>query len=651
MRYRRLGRTNLKVSEVGFGTCQLRMVPVHQAIETLVTGFNMGVNIVHTAPDYGDAPELIAEAIRVSGRHVYVCSNGWGSTSYFEQLFEDTISKFGHKGSNGKVQLDFFGIASVEDREILHEDVWGSQGLVAFLQRKKREGVLLHTFCTSHGSPDYIHGLIKSDVFDAVMFAYNPLGYHMLSFTPPDDRGREAVDANLALFELAHARDVGVMLMEVLAGGLLCRSRAFPARIPLQTGNAQATPTHASLPAVSELLRYILRRAPTVACVMPGTASVEEALENASAGHGVLGGSVGLESVVSAVVDQLQNSVCSRCGQCEPLCSRQLPISWLFRASDIERTGAVSFETPQQRQYFDIHPVTEGAVCSACDNHSCRCPQGIDIPGQLVQRHGQMMQMFRTGVVPGPMVASDTQPSKYAGRWISGTCSSPNAVIVIQNIGTHGWHLAEDRPSVHLLMHRADDDKVVGRLRLRAEVPSGGIAYFPLEQSREDGAALARLSLALLDKEGKTMEDIELEQLSVARIDDHQPTPELARAHAVRYGDHSLPSHFIPGQRCRAWVDVRNEGTQRWEPHPPDGQAVNLVLRVEQVTHQFPLPHPVAPQETARVQMVFLWPSTSDPVVLTVDMVKQNVTYFSNARSAPLQLTSKAVANLPTKEG
>ncbi|SFI57982.1 aminotransferase class III-fold pyridoxal phosphate-dependent enzyme [Nitrosomonas sp. Nm34] len=143
------------------------------------------------------------------------------------------------------------------------------------------------------------------------------------------------------------------------------------------------------------------------------------------------------------------------------------------------------------------------------------------------------------------------------------------------------------------------------------------------------------------------MEYIELEPLSIACIDS-PPAPEPARAHAVRYVDHSLPSHFIPGQWCRAWVDVRNEGTQRWEPHPPDGQAVNLVLRVEQVTHQFPLPHPVDPQEAARVQMVFLWPSTSDPVVLTVDMVKQNVTYFSDARSALLQLTSNVTANPPT---
>jgi aryl-alcohol dehydrogenase-like predicted oxidoreductase len=42
MNYRRLGRTNLDVSVVAFGTCQLRLVPEAQAINTLLKGFELG---------------------------------------------------------------------------------------------------------------------------------------------------------------------------------------------------------------------------------------------------------------------------------------------------------------------------------------------------------------------------------------------------------------------------------------------------------------------------------------------------------------------------------------------------------------------------------------------------------------------------------
>jgi aryl-alcohol dehydrogenase-like predicted oxidoreductase len=52
MQRRRPGRTNPEVSVVGFGTCQLRMVTRTWAIDTLPRGFDFGVNLVHTAPDY-----------------------------------------------------------------------------------------------------------------------------------------------------------------------------------------------------------------------------------------------------------------------------------------------------------------------------------------------------------------------------------------------------------------------------------------------------------------------------------------------------------------------------------------------------------------------------------------------------------------------
>ena len=66
MEYRRLGRTELQVSAVGTGTGQLRLVPEKQAIDTLLKSFALGVNIVHTAPDYGNAEEIVG---RVSGSH------------------------------------------------------------------------------------------------------------------------------------------------------------------------------------------------------------------------------------------------------------------------------------------------------------------------------------------------------------------------------------------------------------------------------------------------------------------------------------------------------------------------------------------------------------------------------------------------------
>jgi hypothetical protein len=178
MQYNPVGKTALSISAVGFGTCQLRLVPEQQAIETLTRGFELGVNWVHTAPDYEGADDLVARAIAESGYPVMAFSQGYGDMAYFAYLFESTRQKF------NKNHLEMFGIACIEDREALGENVWGPGGMIDFLVQKKQEGRLGGIFCTTHGAPDYVSRLITCGYFDAVMLAYNPLGFHLLSYDP-----------------------------------------------------------------------------------------------------------------------------------------------------------------------------------------------------------------------------------------------------------------------------------------------------------------------------------------------------------------------------------------------------------------------------------------------------------------------------------
>ena len=71
MQTRPVGRSGIHLSVVGFGTAQLQMVPEQQAVDTLVRGFDLGVNWVHTAPDYGGIDPWIQKAIEISGRTVH----------------------------------------------------------------------------------------------------------------------------------------------------------------------------------------------------------------------------------------------------------------------------------------------------------------------------------------------------------------------------------------------------------------------------------------------------------------------------------------------------------------------------------------------------------------------------------------------------
>ncbi len=135
MEYRRLGRTGLRVSAVAFGTCQLRLVPEREALATLRRAFELGVNLVHTAPDYEGATELVARAVRESGRDVIVANQGYGSPAQLERQFETTCTLLDTD------RLPLFGIACVDDRERLGENVFGPGGTSPASLGSRRRGL------------------------------------------------------------------------------------------------------------------------------------------------------------------------------------------------------------------------------------------------------------------------------------------------------------------------------------------------------------------------------------------------------------------------------------------------------------------------------------------------------------------------------
>src|SRR6202008_976891 len=135
--------------------------------------------IIHTAPDYEGAEEIVAKAVARAGRKIIVASNAYdvhynatGRVHHFEELFEGTCARLSTD------RLDLYGIAAVDDREAFQENVWGKNGMVEFLLRMKEEGRIGSIFCTNHGEPRHMRKLIESGVFDAMMISLNPLGYH-----------------------------------------------------------------------------------------------------------------------------------------------------------------------------------------------------------------------------------------------------------------------------------------------------------------------------------------------------------------------------------------------------------------------------------------------------------------------------------------
>ncbi|MGA2937572.1 MAG: aldo/keto reductase [Syntrophobacteraceae bacterium] len=503
MQHRRLGRTDLQVSVVGFGTAQFRLVPEQRAIDALKHGFSLGVNLVHTAPDYEGADDLVAQAVAESGKDIIVCHQGHGDRAHIEWLFETACKKF------NKERLELFGIACVDDRELVGENVWGPGGHIEFLQQKKREGRVKGIFCTTHGSPSYIRRLVESDAFDAIMMAYNPLGFHLLSYNQSlreKDSLMEFVPGNADVIPSAARRDIGLMLMKPLAGGLLCEGKAFP---PLGSLAPGVAPLRAA-----EILRFILLNHPEVSCVMPGTASVAEAEENARAGYSPLTLPHGRREVILLAMEQLRSCLCSRCGRCDDLCSKKLPVSWLFRDYYITINQCMQFETLDRLEYHVLHPWAE-AACAGCADVTCRCPFGINIPLALVHIHKEMETFREMGLLP---VSADEDRSgkddalrPFAARLFRKEV--PAALdrgqahlfrLVAENVGADFWRPSPHSEGICLLVFMQSE--LVHKVRLRGETPPGEKAHFVFELRSPSKSGFYRLHFVLLDESFQSKE-------------------------------------------------------------------------------------------------------------------------------------------------
>ncbi len=502
MEYRRLGRTGLMVSAVGFGTNELRLVPEKQAIEALLRGFDLGVNIIHTAPDYEGAEEIVAKAVARAGRKIIVASNGYdvqynatGRVQHFEDLFEATCARLRTD------RLELYGIAAVDDREAFQENMWGKNGMVEFLLRMKEQGRIGSIFCTNHGEPRHMRKLIESGVFDAMMISLNPLGYHLLTLHPPPGRHFEDASANWReIVPLCRKHDIGVMAMMPLAGGLLVNSRAFPRRQPSGTLSSQLT--------ASDVLRSILEDK-NIACVVPGTASLDEAEENARAGHYPIEVPAETRSALAQRVTELHRSLCSRCGACEDLCSQRLPVSWLFRAGEMAMQPAEAFETWSGVDYFQLHP-SIASSCASCANVTCACLHGIDIPRSLMEVHQSMVALLERGLIAPPPsdLTANRGDATFGARVIR--LDIPESMhpgqayicrLQLENIGTIAWFPEGENGAVAIRVFLDGAEITTASFRQVVHPGGRGHVVFELDAPRRDRRVDLRLQM-LVAQEG-----------------------------------------------------------------------------------------------------------------------------------------------------
>ena len=365
MQYRKLGRTGIKVSVLGFGGMRLPEEDGHvktdDAIAAIHRAFELGVNLIDTAVRYcgGESEVVVGKALKgwrdevtLSTKNNYHGNDPKEWRSVLEQsmrkLDVDTIDVYNFHS----IGLKTFREWETLDRSPIDE-----------MFRAKDEGLIEHIGFSCHDSPDNMIELLDSGMFESMILQYNLLN-----------------TANEKVIAHAHSKNIGIIVMGPVGGGRL----AAPSKALIDMIDRPIAST-------AELaLRFVISN-PGVSTALSGMGGVKEVEENvATASSDRPLTPEEKRQIVEALEEKkrLCDLFCTGCGYCMP-CPNGVDIPRNFELVNYFRLYGL--EDYAKRRYADLgRKKVEGEdmpawaeACIECGECEDKCPQNIEIRRQL----------------------------------------------------------------------------------------------------------------------------------------------------------------------------------------------------------------------------------------------------------------------------
>lgn len=196
MEKRRLGKTGLQVSVIGFGGIPIIALSRDEAERLVRYAFKKGINYFDTARAYGDSEEKMGAALKDVRDEVIIATKT-------HQRTKEEAARAGLEQSLRNLQTDRIDLVKLHgiDNEETLEKATGSEGSLSALEEARDQGKIDYIGISSH-NPFILEKAIKTGKFDTVLVPLNAV----------DRRATEN------LIPLAEKLDVGVIIMKALGG-------------------------------------------------------------------------------------------------------------------------------------------------------------------------------------------------------------------------------------------------------------------------------------------------------------------------------------------------------------------------------------------------------------------------------------------------
>ena len=371
MNYRRLGRTGLMVSEVGFGGEWLERHLEEESIALIRYAEKQGINIIDCWMPDPKSRDIIGKAIAGSRDKWFVqghIGSTWQNGQYvrdrrMEQVkpaFEDLLRRIG----GGYIDL---GMIHYVDSEADWDACMNTE-FIDYVHDLHQKGIIRHIGLSTH-NPRMAIRAVETGFVEMILFSINP-AFDMHPATEDLNDMFGTYDASLsgidpdraALYRLCEERDVGITVMKGFFGGALFDAKRSPFGVAF-------TP--------AQLIHYSLTR-PAVASILCGYDTAEQ-VDQAVAYETATADERDYASVIAAAPLHAYSGQCTYCGHCKP-CPMEIDIAMVNKFYDL------AVQQPQVPQSLLSHYEALGVTASACVGcQSCeeRCPFGVPIAQRM----------------------------------------------------------------------------------------------------------------------------------------------------------------------------------------------------------------------------------------------------------------------------
>ena len=373
MRYRNLGNTGLKVSEIGFGGEWLERHEEAESVELIRYAGEKGINIIDCWMPDPKSRDINGKGME-GNRDKWIVQGHIGSTwqngqyvrtrdmKHVVPAFEDILIR---------MKTDYIDLGMIHYVDAVED--WNKcmeTDYIKYVRDLHAKGTIRHIGLSTH-NPRIAKMAVETGFIEMILFSINP-AFDMHPATEDLDdmfgeyeAGLSGIDRErAALYSLCEEKQVGITVMKGFFGGRLLDKKTSPfgtAFTPLQC------------------IHYVLTR-PGVSSILVGY-DTKDQIDEAVSYESAPDSAKDYASVIASAPVHSYSGQCTYCGHCKP-CPVNIDIAMVNKFYDL---AVQQPEVPESVKAHYKALGTTASACIGCRGCESRCPFGVKVAERMIK--------------------------------------------------------------------------------------------------------------------------------------------------------------------------------------------------------------------------------------------------------------------------